>query len=321
MLFRSLRPPIHVVGVHTDNNPVAILQSLRAGASEFLYGPFDLSIQKEAVTRLRRLVAPEPVMERGGGFAVAFTSSKPGSGASTLAAQTSFALARMTGKKVLLADGDLTGGTIAFYLKLAPRYSLLDGLQNVEELDGEVWRSLTTPSSGVDILPAPQEPYAEPVDASLLKALLAKAKEAYDWVVLDLPTVFQRTSLMGVSGCDMACLVSTAELPSLHLTRKAFSMIDHLGFPREILKLVANRVDKKSDFTLTDLGKLFGTKVLAKLNHDYFALHRVVTLGQPLNDGGELAKSIEALAQQIIDAKQAKKNTNSAEVDSRVVAR
>src|SRR5437868_14520402 len=38
----TLNPSIHVVGLHTHNDSSAILQSLRAGASEFLYAPFDL---------------------------------------------------------------------------------------------------------------------------------------------------------------------------------------------------------------------------------------------------------------------------------------
>src|SRR5690349_21819327 len=65
-LFRfivTLRPPVHVVGIHTYNDSQAILQSLRAGAAEFLYAPFDLPTQREALARLRRLSGPESVPE------------------------------------------------------------------------------------------------------------------------------------------------------------------------------------------------------------------------------------------------------------------
>ena len=51
----TLSPPVQVIGLHTHNDPAAILQSLRAGAIEFLFAPFDLATQREAVTRLRRL--------------------------------------------------------------------------------------------------------------------------------------------------------------------------------------------------------------------------------------------------------------------------
>src|SRR6185312_10840187 len=50
----GLTPPVQVVGLHTHNDSAAILQSLRAGAIEFLYAPFDPAIQRDALARLRR---------------------------------------------------------------------------------------------------------------------------------------------------------------------------------------------------------------------------------------------------------------------------
>ena len=40
----------------------------------------------------------------------------------------------------------------------------------------------------------------------------------------------------------------------------------------------------------------------ASLPNDYFSLHRVVTLGQPLGPEGELGKAIEKLAAGLCDA-------------------
>ena len=45
--------------------------------------------------------------------------------------------------------------------------------------------------------------------------------------------------------------------------------------------------------------KLFGCPVHASLPNDYFSLHRVVTLGQPLGGDGELGKAIENLASRL----------------------
>jgi DNA-binding NarL/FixJ family response regulator len=55
----SASPLIHVVGLHTRNHPEAIVRSLRLGASEFLYAPFDAAIQEQAVLRIRRLLGPQ----------------------------------------------------------------------------------------------------------------------------------------------------------------------------------------------------------------------------------------------------------------------
>jgi pilus assembly protein CpaE len=298
----TLSPAVHVVGLHTANDSQAILQSLRAGAVEFLHAPFELATQREAVARLRRLIVPENAQESASGRVVVFSSAKPGSGSSTIATQTAFALQRLTGKRVLLADCDLTGGTIGFYLKLHHGYSLVDALQHAERLDPALWSSLAVHHGGVDILPAPAMPYAEDLDPARLKMLAEQARSVFDWVVLDLPTVFSQTSLMAIAECDRAYVVSTAELPSLHLTRKAMTLINQLGFPRERFQVVVNRVDRNEEMSTADMEKLFGCPVHARLPNDYFALHRVVTLGQSLGPDCELGRAMESVARNLCTA-------------------
>ena len=46
--------------------------------------------------------------------------------------------------------------------------------------------------------------------------------------------------------------------------------------------------------------KLFNCPVHASLPNDYFSLHRVVTLGQPLGTDGDLGRAIENVATQIV---------------------
>jgi hypothetical protein len=80
------------------------------------------------------------------------------------------------------------------------------------------------------------------------------------------------------------------------LTRKALTMVDQLGFPKERFHVVVNRVSKRDSMGLDHIETLFGCKVHARLPNDYFSLHRVVTLGQPLGAEGELGKAIENVA-------------------------
>jgi pilus assembly protein CpaE len=292
----SLNLQTHVVGLHVRNDSDAILRSLRMGASEFLYAPFDAQTQNDAVARLHRLLQPGPADEIEPGTIVAFSSAKPGSGASTLAAQTAFALRRTTSKRVLLADFDLMGGMIGFYLKLTNTKSLLDALQSAERLNEGVWPGFVAVADGVDILPAPEAPYAGPVDAARLHAVLEHARLNYDWVVIDLPVVFQRLSLMAISESDRAFLVSTPELPSLHLARKAVNLLDQLGFPKERFQIMINRIDRRDEIAGSDIERLFNCAIDARIPNDYFALHRAVTLGQPVDGHCELGKAIENLA-------------------------
>jgi pilus assembly protein CpaE len=292
----ALNQPTHVVGLHVRNDSDAILRSLRMGASEFLYAPFDAEIQTEAIARLHRLLQPGPADNIQPGRMIAFSSVKPGSGASTLAAQTAFALRRTTSQRVLLADFDLMGGMIGFYLKLTNTKSLLDTLQLADKLSETPWSSFVAAADGVDILPAPETPYTGLVDAARLHAVLEHARLNYDWVVIDLPVVFQRMSLMTISESDHAFLVSTSELPSLHLARKAVNLLDQLGFPKERFQIMVNRINRRDEIGGSDMEKLFNCTVNARIPNDYFSLHRAVTLGQPVDGHCELGKAIENMA-------------------------
>ena len=51
------------------------------------------------------------------------------------------------------------------------------------------------------------------MDGARLRMLTEQACWMYEWVILDLPTIFTRTSLMAVSECERAYVVSTPELP------------------------------------------------------------------------------------------------------------
>ena len=287
----------HVVGLHVRNDSDAILRSLRSGASEFLYAPFDVQTQNDAVARLHRLLQPGPAEVAEPGSIVAFSSAKPGSGASTLAAQTAFALRRTTSQRVsagrLRSDGrhDRLLSEADQYQVAARRCS-----QTAERLHDGTWASCVAVADGVDILPAPETPYAGPVDAARLHAVMEYARMNYDWVVIDLPVVFQRLSLMTISESDRAFLVSTPELPSLHLARKAVNLLDQLGFPKERFQIMMNRINKRDEIAGSDIERLFNCAIDARIPNDYFSLHRAVTLGQPVDAHCELGKAMENLA-------------------------
>lgn len=303
--------PVSIIGIHRENNSEALLRSLRQGACDFLYAPFEASIQLEVSDRLFRLKEPEQGSEKELGKVIAFASTKPGSGASTLSAQLAFTLKRLTGKRVLLVDLDLMGGTIGFYLKLNHPYSFVDAIEHHNRLSPAVWSSLVAHCSGVDILPAPEAPMAGEVPSDRLHAVLQYARMLYDWVVVDLPTIFTRPSLLMLTEADYMHLVSTSELPSLHLARKAIGMLSLLGLTRDRYRLVVNRVNKRDGIGLGDLEKIFNSPVEAMFPNDYFSLHRVVTLGQPLGHDCELGRAFEALAKKTTGVADAEKRKSA----------
>jgi pilus assembly protein CpaE len=293
------KPTIHVIGLHTQNNSEAILRSLRNGASEFLFAPFDVSVQAAAISRIQKLLQPS-VGEKEAGKVIVFSSAKPGSGASTLAVQTAYALRRAYGKRVLLADFDLVSGSLGFYLNLEPQYSLVDLIQQADRLDYDLWSTATVDADGIDVLAAPEVPFTDSVEQGGLHRVLEHARTLYEWTIVDLPSIFQRLSLLTLPEADRAFLIATSELSSLHLARRAVKLISQLGLDSQKVQVLINRMDEGGELNLSDLTKLFECQVDTTLPSDPIGLQRGITLGRPLDVDTELGKAVDGIAAKLM---------------------
>jgi pilus assembly protein CpaE len=162
-------------------------------------------------------------------------------------------------------------------------------------------------SGGLDILSAPLVPSPEYVETGRMQSVIEYTRTMYDWIVLDLPVIFQRTSLVTIPMVDRTFLVSTSELPSLHLARRSITMLEQLGFPKDRFQVLVNRVSRRAGIASGDIEKLFKCPVYASFPNDYFSLHRAVTLGVPLSGDADLGRAIEGLATQLAEPPAGKK--------------
>lgn len=296
----SHQPVVRVVGVSGRNDPGLLVSALRAGAADFLFSPFEESAQREAAAQIRRLREPELAgVQQEFGRVIAFSSAKPGSGATTMAIQTAYALRRVSGKRVLLADLDLLNGSAAFSLRLNPTYSILDALERSDQLDPALWGSLVVGSGGVDVLAAPDEPFHGAFEMSRLHEVIEYARMLYSWVILDLPAIFRQLSMFALSEAEQAYLVATPELASLHLGRRAVGMLQQLGFDRDRFRILVNRTNRRDGISTGDMERIFSSPVFASVPNDYFALHKAVTRAEPLPPDTEISRAFEQLAQRI----------------------
>jgi len=301
-----LAQPSHpeVVALSRERLPELVVQALRAGAAEFLTPPFSAEEQRGAAARIARLLAPqkrEPIVQRG--KLVVFSSTKPGCGASTLALHTAFWLGRVQAGRVLVIDLDLSAGILGFAAKLAPSRSVVDALKLSSQLGRGLWDSLVSHWYHLEVLPAPAVPEPELIDAAQLHDLLEFSRLGYSWVIVDTPVVLHRTSLLALSESDFGFLVTTSELASLHLARRAISALEQLGFDKQRLYVLVNRYRKQDGIGREDLERIFGVRIAAVFPGDFGAVHRAVSLGEPLDDGSQLARAIEAFAHQLSEGR------------------
>jgi len=225
-------------------------------------------------------------------------------------------LSKLSGKRVLLADFDVISGSVAFFLKISPESSLIDALSQMDGASEPDWSSLVVTSEGIDVLPAPDIPVSGSIDPDRLHDLLESVRELYDWIVVDLPSIYENISLLTMSDCDEAFLVSTSELPSLHLTRKAVAYLGGVGFGMERYRVLVNRLAKQENITSEDMAKIFGAPVHATFPNDYLSIHKGLTVGAPLGAKCPLGKSVHNFAGQIAARALAeKKKTASAQLN------
>jgi Flp pilus assembly CpaE family ATPase len=135
-----------------------------------------------------------------------------------------------------------------------------------------------------------------PDDPLRLRQALDLARRSYDWTVLDLPSIFHHVSLMALAEADCTFLVSTTELPSLHLARKAIHVLAQAGFGPDRFEIVVRQVGRREGMSGSEIEKILGRAVPTSLPDDHGGLHRAAALGEMLKAGGSLGEAIDRLA-------------------------
>ena len=121
---------------------------------------------------------------------LSITSSIPGEGKSTVAANLAFSMSEME-KKTILIDADLRKPTIHRKLKLSNLKGLTEGIVYKLELDEFIqkpYENFHVMTSG-KIPPNP----AEIVGSEAMSHLIEQLKEIYDYIIIDCPPVLSVT--------------------------------------------------------------------------------------------------------------------------------
>jgi pilus assembly protein CpaE len=296
--IRERLPQCEVVVLNSSNATEMVVGMLRAGAADYLYTPFEDGSVGESLSRLVKRLRTEEAAQRPRGRVLAYSSAKPGSGASTLASQTAFALKRITGERVLLVDFDMAGGTTNAWLDLRERKSSLPKLlsQSDRWADPSAWAESTVVLHGVELLASPDEPSFERPSTERIHEFLNAAREFYDWVVLDLPATAHADSSVILALADHSFIVTTTELASLHMAHRQLQYLDQVGVPPHKLRLLLNRVRGEEPLPPEELEKSFKARVEACFPNDYFSIHAAGSAGHPLLGEGKLARAVRSLA-------------------------
>jgi pilus assembly protein CpaE len=176
---------------------------------------------------------------------------------------------------------------------VAPRYSVLDLLDNLHRLDDSLLASLVTEhESGLHVLPSPLDPSDKrEVKADQLRTVLRLLKHHYQLVLVDLGRPLSPVGRVVMEQADELYLVLNADLPSL---RNAKRILPHIRSALEgrdaPLKVVLNRVAEGGEITHQDVRAALQVPVAFSLRLDDAHVLRSVNIGKPVVMNGSRSR-------------------------------
>lgn len=295
-------PSAKVVVILGANDPDLILRCLRAGATEFLICPVNAIQLKDVLGRLKHVVA-----DGSGGKIIAVMPVKGAVGASTVATNMVFQWKRLGARRLLIADFDLTAGTLSFLLKVKSNYSFLDALSRADTLDSDLWKGLVVHEHGVDVLLAPENPVDTTHELPDPAPVLAFCKAAYDAVFVDLGEPYSSWSHFAAAAADELLLVSTNELPSLRSAQRVLHNLEEHQVDMSKIKLVVNRYSSDVGLTQDAIETALGIPVFQILPSDYEGVQRALVEGKSISSTSALGKAYSNMAETLYGNRVAEK--------------
>jgi pilus assembly protein CpaE len=299
--LHSLMPEAWLYACGAPNDPQLIIETMQAGAREFLAKPVSARSVSMAFSRyvderdrLRTVNKP-----RGKVYCV--TSAKGGAGATSVAINMAWTLAGQPETEVAVFDLNSPMGDAAAYLNLKPQFSLSDAVSAVTKLDSMLLQTLMTKAGQVSLLPGPKNFKSGTLSSSSIAKLLRIAASSYTHVFIDVPSsleesLFQTT----VDACEAILVVMTPELPAVWRTHRLLSLLASYGGADRI-KLVLNRDNSRDEITDKEITRALNHPIFYRLPNSYAISIQAINRGKPIVDVNHsaLASSYLGLTQEL----------------------
>jgi pilus assembly protein CpaE len=279
-----------------------ILESMRAGAKEFLTEPLRPEDLVAALQRVKRQAAgasgASARKEQCQVFAVAGATG--GVGTSSIAVNLACALAADQSNSVVLVDLDVALGDADVFLDTIPEYTLADIAQNVERLDLTLLRkSLTVHSTGVHLLPRPMQlDDVAMITPEKLQRVIGLLKTSFTHLVLDTSKSYSELDMLAIRSADEVLMVTQLDLPCLRNVVRLLMTFDEDEALREKVKVVVNRFGQDSGQISTKKAKdTIGRDIYWQIPNDYRVMAEVRNNGVPLLQHAPKAAITQSIGQ------------------------
>jgi pilus assembly protein CpaE len=280
--LHSVLPETWLFACGAPNDPQLIIETMQAGAREFLAKPVTARSIASAFTRyiderdrLRTVSKP-----RGRIYSV--TAAKGGAGATSVAVNLATTLARAPEMRVAILDLNSPVGDAASYLNLKPQFSLSDALASAARLDSLLLETFMTKAGKISLLPGPKHFKGSAVSPPSLAKLFRIATSSYSHVFVDLPSSLEQDLLQVTADTSEAILVvMTPELPAVWRTHRLLGLLASCGCG-DRLRLILNRDNSRDEITDKEISRALHHPIFFRLPNNYSAAIQAINRGKPI---------------------------------------
>jgi len=262
-----------------------ILESMRAGAKEFLNEPLKAEELSTALMRVSRQLSGTNDTVAKGCKVIAVAGATGGIGSTSIAVNLACALEADEENSVVLIDLDVALGDADVLLDTIPEYTLADVAQNVARLDLTLLKkSLTRHSTGLHLLPRPvQLEESRLVDAESLQRVIGLLKTSFTHMVIDTSKGYGEFDMLAMQNADDVLMITQLDLPCLRNVVRLLMTFDEDELLREKVKIVINRAGKESgQISLKKAQETIGRDIYWQIPNDYRVMAEVRNNGVPL---------------------------------------
>ena len=298
---------IPIAAVDRRADPALLVELMRAGVREMLHYPVEKEDFVSMAVRFREMLEKQPDRTEVLGSVYAFLPAKAGVGTSTIALNTAIALASRPDSSVLIVDMDLNAGIIGFMLKLTNPYTVYEAIENASKLDEDLWPQIVTRSGSIDVLPAGRLDLNTRIQVEDLRALLSFARRFYRDICIDLSGNLERFSIDIMHEAKKVFLVTTPEIPALHLARQKIHLLRQLELMDHTLVLL-NRSQRRMIVSREQIEELLGVPIHLEFPNDYRGANQAVTEAAGVDSRSELGRQFRRLADSLTGSEPGSKN-------------
>jgi pilus assembly protein CpaE len=282
-----------VVVVGATNDILLFRELMRRGVSEYLVAPLQ---PLQLISAIGGLFADpaQPFVGR----SIAFVGARGGTGSSSVAHNTAYAMSERIGANTVIVDYDLPFGTAGLDFNQDPLSGVADALSQPDRLDPVLLdRMMVRCTDKLSLFAAPATLDVDwDISPEAFEEVTTQIRSTAPFVVLDLPHLWSGWMRRTLIAADEVVIVATPDLASL---RNAKNMIDLIrqGRPNDAPpRLVLNQVGVpgRPEIPAKDFGTALGVHPSLIIPFEPKVFGAAANNGQMILDAGGKSKSGEA---------------------------